>query len=307
MHFTIYVCTIYTCYDFQMIYFMWESNWGEEVTLKTNCSSPVVSFFYPLKCWHIFVVFEPSLPFCSKENFQSQLLSRAGRKNETLGTLHWRMGKKIKLHDLWSFCREVNTDPNENRCLLDSICMPRALCRLISPEVKSLQSAYVTTGAVSQECLHMPSDCNICSAGMSPLPYSQTPGNMWAALWLCCSTERPWHFWQRHVASPRWPERNDVKMQRSTRRIHIQQLHLATWTATWTTPQRFRSSWILRKGLTPKSWRRHRVLNSRHTIGRERIVTAGARLCRDASRNIASSMAQNQQIGAAGFFSRPEH
>lgn len=44
--------------------------------------------------------------------------------------------------------------------------------------------AYVATGAVSPEYLHMPNDCNICSTRMSPLPYSQTPGNMWAA---CCS------------------------------------------------------------------------------------------------------------------------
>lgn len=48
-------------------------------------------------------------------------------------------------------------------------------------ELKSLQSAYVTTGAVSQECLRMPNYCNRCSTRMSPLPYLQTPGNKWAA------------------------------------------------------------------------------------------------------------------------------
>lgn len=89
-----------------------------------------------------FVYFEQFFPFCSKDNFRSQLLSRAGRKNKTLGTLHWRMGKTT-LHDLWSFCREKNTDPNQVVVYLHS----KGSKSTHSQEVKSLQSAYVTTGA----------------------------------------------------------------------------------------------------------------------------------------------------------------
>ena len=85
--------------------------------------------------------------------------------------------ENITLHDLWSFCREKNTDPNQIVVYLHS----KGSSSVRDQEIKSLQSAYVTTGAVSQECLHMPNNCNICSTRMSPLPYSQTPGNMWAA------------------------------------------------------------------------------------------------------------------------------
>ena len=112
-----------------------------------------------------------------------------------------------------------------------------------SQEVKSLQSAYVTTGAVSQECLHIPNDCNICSTRITR-KHLGTCGLRavvmllnWKTLTLltetCCKSKMARK--QRCQNA-----KGLIVMQRSTGCIHIQ--HLATWTATWTTPQRFKSS-----------------------------------------------------------------
>ena len=40
---------------------------------------------------------------------------------------------------------------------------------------------FLTQGALSEECMSMPSTCNVCSSRMSPLPHPHTPGNMWVA------------------------------------------------------------------------------------------------------------------------------
>ena len=40
---------------------------------------------------------------------------------------------------------------------------------------------FLTRGALSKECLNLPSSCNICSSCMSPLPHVHTSGNMWLA------------------------------------------------------------------------------------------------------------------------------
>ena len=59
-----------------------------------------------------------------------------------------------------------------------SICIPKARgCRC--PRTKPAEC--LCYNRCSQECLRMPNYCNRCSTGMSPLPYLQTPGNMWAA------------------------------------------------------------------------------------------------------------------------------
>ena len=94
---------------------------------------------------------------------------------------HYTAGwEDITLHDLWSFCRERNTDPNQIVVYVHSK-GSRFVGDSDAQDIKSRQSVYLTTGAVSQECLRMPNYCNICSTRMSPLPYTQTCGNMWAA------------------------------------------------------------------------------------------------------------------------------
>lgn len=40
---------------------------------------------------------------------------------------------------------------------------------------------FSTRGALSEECAHVPDQCNICSSRFSPLPYPHTSGNMWVA------------------------------------------------------------------------------------------------------------------------------
>lgn len=40
---------------------------------------------------------------------------------------------------------------------------------------------YVTKGALSDECTHLPSACNVCATRMSPVPHPHTSGNMWLA------------------------------------------------------------------------------------------------------------------------------
>ena len=40
---------------------------------------------------------------------------------------------------------------------------------------------FLTRGALSEECLNLPSSCNTCSSRMSPLPHPHTAGNMWLA------------------------------------------------------------------------------------------------------------------------------
>ena len=90
---------------------------------------------------------------------------------------HYAQGwEDLTLHDLWSFCREKDTDPDQLVVYLHS---KGSYNERRGKNAK--KRAYLTKGALSQECLQMPKDCNICSTRMTPIPYAQTPGNMWAA------------------------------------------------------------------------------------------------------------------------------
>jgi len=40
---------------------------------------------------------------------------------------------------------------------------------------------FLVKGIVSQECVDMPAECDVCSSRFSPLPHPHTPGNMWHA------------------------------------------------------------------------------------------------------------------------------
>lgn len=122
------------------------------------------------------------------------------------------------LHDLWSFYREKNTDPNQVVVYLHS---------KGSKSTHSLQSAYITTGAVSQEWLHMPKDCNICSTRISGKHLGRCGLRAvvmllnWKTLTLltdtCCKSK---------MARKRYQNAKGlIVMQRSGC-----QIHLATWT-----------------------------------------------------------------------------
>lgn len=112
-------------------------------------------------------------PTMSDFNLSSELEKR------TKIIAHYPTGwENVTLHDLWSFCRKKGTDPNQLVVYLHS---KGSFSSLSDPGLWKMQSfhrGYVTRGALSQECLHMPKDCNICSTRMTPFPYTQTPGNM---------------------------------------------------------------------------------------------------------------------------------
>ena len=40
---------------------------------------------------------------------------------------------------------------------------------------------YLTKGALSEECLTLPNQCNVCSTRISPHPHLHVPGIMWAS------------------------------------------------------------------------------------------------------------------------------
>jgi len=44
-----------------------------------------------------------------------------------------------------------------------------------------LYRSFITRGALSAECAHMPDTCNVCASRMSPLPHPHMPGNMFRA------------------------------------------------------------------------------------------------------------------------------
>lgn len=115
-------------------------------------------------------------PTMSNFNLSSELEKRAKI------IAHYPTGwENVTLHDLWSFCRKKGTDPDQLVVYLHSKGSFRGLSDPGLWKVQSFHRGYVTRGALSQECLHMPKDCNICSTRMTPFPYAQTPGNMWAA------------------------------------------------------------------------------------------------------------------------------
>eukprot|EP00438_Fugacium_kawagutii_P006854 Skav225074 [mRNA] locus=scaffold6117:18506:19462:+ [translate_table: standard] len=81
----------------------------------------------------------------------------------------------LTLRPLWSFCREV-TDPNQLVIYMHS----KGSFHKARGD-QSTHRVYVSKGALSEECLQMPAECNVCSSRFTPIPYAQTPGNMWAA------------------------------------------------------------------------------------------------------------------------------
>ena len=89
---------------------------------------------------------------------------------------HYAAGwENFTLRDLWSFCRETETSPNQVVVYLHSKGSFHA------HETNGMQRYCLTSGALSQECMHLPKQCNVCSTRMTPIPQPHTPGNMWTA------------------------------------------------------------------------------------------------------------------------------
>ena len=79
------------------------------------------------------------------------------------------------MHDLWSFCRRKDTNQSQVVVYLHSKGSFHD-----STGQKQLRE-YLTKGALSEECLTLPNQCNVCSTRISPLPHLHVPGIMWAS------------------------------------------------------------------------------------------------------------------------------
>lgn len=97
------------------------------------------------------------------------------KENQTVFK-HNRTGcEGVTLHDLWSFCRRKDTYQSQVVVYLHSKGSFHD-----STGQKQLRE-YLTKGALSEECLTLPNQCNVCSTRISPLPHLHVPGIMWAS------------------------------------------------------------------------------------------------------------------------------
>lgn len=78
----------------------------------------------------------------------------------------------ITLHSLWQYCQR---HPQEKAVYLHS------KGSFHPKEVNDHYRPFLTKAALSNECAHLPSECNVCSVRFSPSPHAHTPGNMWLA------------------------------------------------------------------------------------------------------------------------------
>lgn len=87
---------------------------------------------------------------------------------------HYKQGNEdLTLHDLWSYCQTA--PPSKVVIYIHS----KGSFHDKAPN--NHLRRYATAGALSEECRNMPDQCNTCSSRMSPIPYPQSSGNMWAA------------------------------------------------------------------------------------------------------------------------------
>jgi len=107
-------------------------------------------------------------------NLSSLKLSKELEKSTKL-LAHYEEGfENLTLRDLWSFCK--GADPQQLVVYLHS----KGSFHSWRGQ-NGRHRYYVTSGALSQECMHMPKQCNVCSSRMTPVPHPHSPGNMWAA------------------------------------------------------------------------------------------------------------------------------
>ena len=78
------------------------------------------------------------------------------------------------LHALWNYCRSNNNHDTK-------VIYLHSKGSFHPSEQNDKLRRFLTEGALSGECAHLPDTCNVCSSRMSPLPHPHTPGNMWLA------------------------------------------------------------------------------------------------------------------------------
>ena len=92
---------------------------------------------------------------------QTQFSSRLGGEED------------VTLHRLWSFCKDA--DPSQVVAYLHS------KGSYTDTENNTRLRKYLTRGVLSEECQNLPSQCDVCSSRMSPVPHPHYSGNMWTA------------------------------------------------------------------------------------------------------------------------------
>ena len=269
--------------------------------IENELWSLVLSFFYPLNCWHILYILNNSFHFAARIisdlNFSPELEER------TKLSAHYTEGwEKPRCMIFGPFAGRKTPIPTKSL----SIYIPRAQSRLILKKSKACRVLML------QQVLNpgVPSHAKRLQH-MFHQNYSQTPGNMWAAR---CS----------YVAQLKDPDTFDRDM------LQVQDGQKATMSKCQGTDRYAAEHWVYSHPAAPcdldsnvdyttalqivldppkgpytkelKKAPRFEVTAYHWT---REDCKAVARLCRDALRNIASSMVQNrQQIGGAGFFSR---
>lgn len=247
-------------------------------------------------------------PTMSNFNLSSELEKRAKI------IAHYPTGwENVTLHDPWSFCRKKGTDPDQLVVYLHSKGSFRGLSDPGLWKVQSFHRGYVTRGALSQECLHMPKDCNICSTRMTPFPYAQTPGNMWAArCGYVANLKNPLTFGEDMMKTP-----DDVPIVRGMRgsaafctgksryaHEHWVYSHPHAAPCDLDTKRAAPMAKLLpgnSAAISKRICKKHLVSTCKHTVGEEDIAWAWEKLFQNDSKHIIFCMARNhQQTGGAG-------
>ena len=107
---------------------------------------------------HEFLVRSIGIPF----TIQNTSLLRHDKEGDEIETLQL----------LWQHC---NDHPN------DKVIYIHSKGSFHHNEDKNRLRRFLTRGALSDECAHLPDTCNVCSSRMSPMPHPHALGNMWLA------------------------------------------------------------------------------------------------------------------------------
>jgi hypothetical protein len=85
---------------------------------------------------------------------------------------HEQGTEMITLHSLWEYC---------SNNIESKVVYLHSKGSYTPTKQNDKLRRFLTGGALSRECLLLPSTCNVCSSRMSPIPHPHTPGNMWLA------------------------------------------------------------------------------------------------------------------------------
>jgi hypothetical protein len=98
------------------------------------------------------------------------------RINITLRKHYTEGNEGLTLHALWDFCRQPANNNHDTK-----VVYIHSKGSFHDKPQNTVLRSFLTIGALSEDCHSLPSQCDVCSSRMSPLPHPHTPGNMWLA------------------------------------------------------------------------------------------------------------------------------